>query len=132
MLLSDSSLFPYPRVGVALWVVSDSGAILLEEKEPDHYDLPFEALIGGEDWWASVDSIQKQFFGRSFPSVLWGLSHSPSGPAREAWAFVVFKIQLTEPVQILKGIWKTSLEGFKLGPILSQVGEMIDTPNAPH
>jgi hypothetical protein len=117
---------------VVLWVFSDFGSILLNENENHHFDLPFEALVGGEDWSASVERIQKQFLGRSFPFLLWGLSHSPSGPAREAWAFVVFKAQLSEPVQILKGTWKTSLKGLKLGPVTSQVGEMIDTPNATH
>lgn len=115
-----------------MWVKSDCGSLLLWENKGPQFELPFEAILGGEDWLASVERIQRQFLGRSFPAGLWGLSYSTHQLTKEDWAFVVFKVQLVEPVQLVRGVWKNSLEGLKLGPMISQVREMIDTPQSPH
>lgn len=130
--LSDKLIFPYPRVGVVLWVVTPSGKILLQENESLQLELPFEAVQGGEDWLSAVARLRKRFFGQIFSEELAGLAHWSSSEAQEAWAFAIFRVEVSESVQLVKGFWKTSLEGLKLSSWVSPIREMIDTSKAQH
>jgi len=134
--LSDSFYSPYPQVGVALWVVSEKKEILLlsnkeEESGSLTWELPLVPLLGGESWFKAAQKLQTQVLGQSFPLVLEGLSHATQTHP-EAWSFTVFKVELIQPVQLVSGAWKKSLEGLFLGSLTSQLIENIDTLNAWH
>lgn len=130
--MSDESIFPYPRVGVVLWVGTPSGKILLQENQNFQLELPFEAVQGGEDWLTAVRRLQKRFLGQVYAETLMGLAHSGSQDGQGAWAFAVFKVEVSEAVQLVNGVWKASLEGLQLTSWVTLIREMIDTSDAPH
>lgn len=134
--MSGSFYSPYPQVGVALWILSEKKEILLLSKKEEEsgslfWELPLVPLLGGESWVKSAQRLQTQVLGQDFPLILEGLSHATQ-THQEAWSFILFKVELTQPIQLVSGIWKKSLEGLSLGSLTSQLIENIDTLNARH
>jgi len=132
--LFDKFFSPYPQVGVGLWALSQAKEILLIPKgevqgRETGWELPFAPLLGGESWVEAAQKLQIQLMDQSFPVILKGLSHATL-THQETWSFIIFKMEVIKPIQLVSGAWKNSLEGLSLGSLTSQLIENIDTLNA--